>query len=270
MKVALITGAARGIGAATARAFAQAGYAVVALDVLVDDLGRVVESIKAEGHEALGLVADLASLDKLEAAVERVAAKWGRIDVLVNNGAARDLKSIRQITPEAWNRIISTNLTAPAFLMKWVEPHMRPAGGGVMINVASVEAHIPKGVAAAYAAAKGGLLSLTYDAASALAGARIRVLAVSPGAVDTDIGRYFDPDSESDDSELDQEIRNASEELIPMHRWAEPEEIAEVILWLAGDGASYITGTEITVDGGLIHTWMPRHLKNRIQPGQFE
>lgn len=268
MKVALVTGAARGIGAATARSFAREGFAVVALDVLTEELGQVIEGIRGDGHEALGVVADLAALDRLESAVERVAAKWGRIDVLVNNGAARDLQSIRQITPETWNRIIATNLTAPALLMKWVEPHMRAAGGGVMINVSSVEAHIPKGVGAAYAAAKGGLLSLTYDAAAALAGEGIRVVAVSPGAVDTEIGRNFD--QRSTDGELDRDIRAESEDLIPMKRWAQPEEIAEVILWLSGEGASYITGTEITVDGGLAHTWMPRRLKRRILPGQFE
>lgn len=269
MKVALITGAARGIGAATARVLARAGFSVVALDLLAEDLRGVVEEIKKEGGEASGLVADLASLDTLESTVERVAAKWGRVDVLVNNAAARELRSIRQITPETWNRIIATNLTAPAFLMKWVEPQMRAAGGGVIVNVASVEAHIPKGVAPAYAAAKGGLLSLTYDAAAAVAGDGIRVVAVSPGAVDTELGRNFDSDSSSG-GDLDRDVRLASEEVIPMKRWAEPEEIAQVILWLTGDGASYVTGTEITVDGGLGHTWMSRGLKNRMLPGEFQ
>lgn len=270
MKVALVTGAARGIGAATAWAFAREGYAVVAMDILADELGVLLAGIKGEGLDAIGLVADLTSLETLESTVERIAAKWGRVDVLVNNAAARDLHSVRQMTPEVWDRIVATNLTAPAFLTKWVEPHMRAAGGGVIVNVTSVEAGIPKGVAAAYAAAKGGLLSLTYESAAVLAGSGIRVIAVSPGAVDTKMGEDFAPNSASEDDTLDDDIKAMSEELIPLKRWAEPEEIAAVILWLAGDGASYITGTEITVDGGLTHTWMPRSLKDRILPGQFE
>lgn len=270
MKVALITGAARGIGAATALAFARAGYSVVAMDVLAEELSGRIAAMKEEGLNAIGLVADLTSLETLESSIERVAVKWGRIDVLVNNAATRDLHTVRQMTFDAWHQVIATNLTAPAFLTKWVEPHMRAVGGGVIVNVASVEAGIPKGVAPAYAAAKGGLLSLTFESAAALADSGIRVVAVSPGAVATEMGANFGHDADSDDETLDHDIRAMSEDLIPLNRWAQPEEIAAVILWLAGEEASYVTGTEITVDGGLTHTWMPKSLKNRILPGQFE
>jgi NAD(P)-dependent dehydrogenase (short-subunit alcohol dehydrogenase family) len=114
------------------------------------------------------------------------------------------------------------------------------------------------------------LLSLTFDSAAALIGSGIRVVALSPGAVDTDMGASFDRASPIEDAELDHDIRVATEGLIPMKRWAQPVEIAKVAVWLASDGASYITGTEITADGGLSRSWMPRVLKNRIIPGHFD
>lgn len=270
MKVAVITGAARGIGEAMARAFADEGYALALIDILDTELNRLADDLSAAGHQVGVFTADLANLQQLEATVGQIADRFGRIDVLVNNGAVSDLAPVQQITPEAWNRVIAVNLTAPAFLSKWVVPHMATSGRGVIINVASIEARSPKGVAAAYVAAKGGLLSLTFDSAAALIGNGIRVVALSPGAVDTDMGTSFDRVSPIEDAELDHDIRVASEGLIPMKRWAQPEEIAKVAVWLASDGASYITGTEITADGGLSRTWMPRELKNRIVPGHFE
>ncbi|MFV1981378.1 MAG: SDR family NAD(P)-dependent oxidoreductase, partial [Rhodothermia bacterium] len=153
---------------------------------------------------------------------------------------------------------------------KWVAPSMEKNGGGVIINITSIEATVPKGVSTAYVAAKGGLLSLTFDSAAVLAGSGIRVVALSPGAVDTGMGVAFDRVAPVEDPSLDRDIREASEGLIPMKRWAQPEEIARVAVWLASDGASYINGTEITVDGGLSRAWMRRDLKARILPGQFE
>jgi 3-oxoacyl-[acyl-carrier protein] reductase len=269
-KVAVVTGAARGIGAATARAFADAGYKLALIDILETELKSLENELAATGHEAAAFTVDLRELNMLEATVEIIADRFGRIDVLVNNAAVSHLASVQQITREAWERVIAINLTAPAFLSKWVVPQMEKHGGGVIINVASVEATVPKGVSAAYVTAKGGLLSLTFDSAAALAGSGIRVVALSPGAIDTNMGVAFDRASPVPDPALDGDVREASEGLIPMKRWAEPDEIARVAVWLASDGASYVNGTEITVDGGLSHTWMQRDLKNRIIPGQFE
>ena len=144
--------------------------------------------------------------------------------------------------------------------------------GGVIINIASVEAHIPKGVCAVYAATKAGLLGLTWEMANALAGDGIRVIALSPGAIETDFGADYSggKDDQPADSTLYQDMRNFSEAVIPMQRWGTVEEIARTVRWLASEEASYITGTEITVDGGLRHTWMTRAIKNRIRPGEFE
>ena len=270
MKVALITGAARGIGAATAKAFAEVGYAVAILDKDGDELRCAANVLKESGTEVLALETDLSSLEQIEEAVRKTAERFGRIDVLINNAATRELETIREITPENWQMAIDVNLTAPAFLSKWVVPHMR-THGGVIINIASVEAHIPKGVVAVYATTKAGLLGLTWEMANTLAGDNIRVIALSPGAIDTDFGADYSGGKEDApaDPTLSQDMRSYSETVIPMQRWGTVEEIAQTCRWLAHDEASYITGTEITVDGGLRHTWMTRAIKNRIRPGEF-
>lgn len=271
MKVAFITGAARGIGAATATEFANADYAVAVLDRDGEELRRTANSLKATGAEVLALEADLSSLDQIQDAVSQTADRWGRIDVLINNAATRELETIREITPENWQRAVDVNLTAPAFLSKWCSPHMK-SHGGVIINITSVEAHIPKGVCPVYAATKAGLLGLTWEMASALAGDGIRVIALSPGAISTDFGADYSEgkDDRPGDPTLPQDMRNYSEAVIPMQRWGTVEEVARTCRWLASDEASYITSTEITVDGGLRHTWMTREIKNRIRPGEFQ
>lgn len=271
MKVALVTGAARGIGAATAKAFAEAGYAVAVLDRDGDELRRTASQLEESGAEVLALETDLSLLDQIEDAVNQTGDRWGRIDVLVNNAATRELETIREITPTNWQQAVDVNLTAPAFLTKWTVPHMKSRGGAV-INITSVEAHVPKGVCAVYAATKAGLLGLTWEMANALAGDNIRVIALSPGAIDTDFGADYSGGKEDrpPDTSLPQDMRAFSNSVIPMQRWGTVEEIAHTIRWLASDEASYITGTEITVDGGMRHTWMTRAIKNRIRPGEFE
>lgn len=271
MKVALITGAARGIGAATAKEFANAGYALSILDRDGDELKKTASLLEESGAEVLSLVADLSSLEQVEDAVKQTAERFGRIDALINNAATREFETIREITPANWKLAVDVNLTAPAFLAKWSAPHMK-THGGVIINIASVEAHIPKGVVAVYAATKAGLLGLTWEMANALAGDGIRVIALSPGAIETDFGADYSGGKEDQpaDTSLSKDMRDYSETVIPMQRWGTVEEIAQTARWLASDEASYITATEITVDGGLRHTWMTREIKNRIRPGEFE
>ena len=271
MKVALITGAARGIGAATANAFAEAGYALAILDKDGDELNRTAKQLKASGAELLALETDLSSLEQIEEAVTQIASRWGRIDALINNAATRELETIREITPNNWQLAVDVNLTAPAFLAKWTAPHMK-THGGVIINITSVEAHVPKGVCAVYAATKAGLLGLTWEMANALAGDGIRAIALSPGAIQTDFGADYSggKEDQAPDTSLKQDMRDFSESVTPMQRWGTVDEIAKTCRWLASDEASYITGTEITVDGGMRHTWMTRAIKNRIRPGEFE
>jgi NAD(P)-dependent dehydrogenase (short-subunit alcohol dehydrogenase family) len=271
MKVALITGAARGIGAATAKEFAQAGYALALLDLDGDEVRRTGKKLEETGAEVLTLETDLSSLEQIEKAVAQTAERWGRIDALINNAATRELETIREITPKNWQRAIDVNLTAPAFLTKWCAPYMK-THGGVIINITSVEAHIPKGVCPVYAATKAGLLGLTWEMANALAGDNIRVIALSPGAIATDFGADYSDgkDDQPADPTLSKDMRDYSETVIPMQRWGTVEEVARTVRWLASDEASYINSTEITVDGGLRHTWMTREIKNRIRPGEFE
>jgi NAD(P)-dependent dehydrogenase (short-subunit alcohol dehydrogenase family) len=270
MKVAIITGAARGIGAAMARAFAEDGYGLALIDILDTELRSLAAELTELGYNVEAFTSDLENLDELESTVGTISDRFGRIDVLINNAAISIISPLQTVNLEEWNRVIAVNLTAPAFMSKWVVPHMQKNRGGVIINVASIEATAPKGVAAAYAAAKGGLLSLTFDSAASLIGSGIRVVALSPGAVDTEMGTAFDRAAPDADPDLDADVRVTSEEFIPMKRWAQPSEIAKVAVWLASDSASYVTATEITVDGGLSRSWMPRRLKNRIAPGYFE
>lgn len=271
MKVALITGAARGIGAATANAFTEAGYAVAILDKDGEELKRTADRLTKTGAKVLALETDLSSLEQIKDAVEQTAERFGRIDALINNAATRELETIREISTTNWQLAMDVNLTAPAFLTKWVVPHMKDHGGAI-INITSVEAHVPKGVCAVYAATKAGLLGLTWEMANTLAGDGIRAIAVSPGAIDTDFGADYSGGKEDKepDTNLPKAMREFSNSVIPMQRWGTVEEIAQTVRWLASDEASYITGTEITVDGGMRHTWMTRAIKNRIRPGQFD
>tara|TARA_Y100000588_G_scaffold207125_1_gene220882 strand:+ start:1310 stop:2125 length:816 start_codon:yes stop_codon:yes gene_type:complete len=270
MKVALITGAARGIGKATAAEFAKTGYSLALLDIDGEELQSTATEFENSGSEVLQLAIDLGSLEQIEDAVTKIADRYGRIDALVNNAAWREFETIREITQANWQRAVDINLTAPAFLSKWSVPHMKTHGGAI-IHIASVEAHIPKGICAVYAATKAGLLGLTFDMAAALAGDGIRVVAISPGAIDTDFGASLGSGEgpQPADAPLREDIRAYSETVIPMKRWGSVDEIARTVRWLASDEASYITGTEISVDGGLRNTWMTRELKNRIRPGEF-
>ncbi len=265
-KVALVTGAARGIGAAIANEFARTGHAVTLVDIEDAELKATANKVRRDGDLVYPLQADLRDLEACEEAISKTIKKWGRLDVLVNNAAIHDFHTLRQMTPLSWNAVIHLNLTVPAFLAQYAAREMEPRRGGVIVNVTSIDAHFCKGLAPAYVAAKGGLLSLTYDMATLLARSNIRALAVSPGAVDTALSQdYRDADGQS----LTEDLSNLTNDLIPLRRWAQPDEIAKTIRWLASDEASYITGTEITVDGGLSHNNLARSLKRRMHPDEF-
>ena len=270
-RVALVTGAARGIGETIAHVFASAGYYVVAIDILSDELNALADRIRASGGSCDAYTVDLADLYAVESTVEQIGESLGRIDVLVNNAATRSLHSVRGITKEAWDKVLAINITAPVFLSKWVIPWMRRTDarphGGAIINISSVEANIPKGVAVSYAVTKGGLLSFTYDAAASLADIGIRVVALSPGAIETAFGADY---GDADSGKLEADMRAHSLQVIPMGRWGTTDEIAKAVLWLASDDASFVTGTEFRVDGGLTQTWMAHDVKKQILPDEFE
>jgi 3-oxoacyl-[acyl-carrier protein] reductase len=262
--VVLVTGAARGIGREIALQFARCGYAVSGIDVLDAELERVAAGIRDLGQRVLPQSGDLADLDFAESAVRRTVEQLGRLDVLVNNAAWRELTSLREITLDSWERTLRIGLTVPAFLARWAAEDMRRRQRGVIINISSIIAHRGSGTSPAYATAKGGLDALTYELAATYGRDGIRAVGIRPGAIDTAGSQdYFDAHGVS----LTDELRAWSEDAIPLGRWGTAEELARMVVLLAADEASYLTGVNLTVDGGWSHNHFPRHLLDRMQRG---
>lgn len=267
-RVAFVTGASRGIGAATALAFAAAGYDVALLAPERDPLEGVAQRIAEAGSETVVHAVDLANLEAARAAVEATVARWGRLDVLVNNAAWRTLQTMRTIDVETWDRTLRVCLTAPAFLSKWAAEAMEKRGdGGAILNISSIMSRQASGTSPAYVASKGALDSLTYELAALYGRAGIRVVSINPGWVDTEMSRdYQNPEAESLSAQIDAAARDA----VPLGRPARPEEIAEALVWLASPGAGYITGTRIQIDGGWSHHHLGHGLKRMQFPEEFE
>lgn len=265
-RVVLITGAAGGIGRALAGEFARRGYALALLDCDVKSLGQLADDVRSPQIPVLTFAGDLADLAFAEAAVRETARHFGRLDVLVNNAAWRELLTMRRITPDSWDRTLRICLTTPAFLARWAAEVMESQRRGVIINVSSIRSFQPDGLAAAYTAAKGGLDALTYDLACLYGRSGIRVVGVNPGAVDTALSQDY---TDASGSSITADLRTSSEDHIPLGRWAKPEEIARLIAALAEDDASYVTGTTILADGGWTHNGTPHALKRRMAPGDF-
>ncbi|MCP5370835.1 MAG: SDR family oxidoreductase [Hyphomicrobiales bacterium] len=233
-KVVIVTGAARGIGAATARAFAAAGARVAALD-----LRGVGPDLPAAAVHAVD-VADRAAVDAAVAAVER---DLGGVDVLVNNAGIGHAASLETLADDAWERSLSVNLGGPFNCLRATVPALRRRGGGAVVNVASIAAHrMSYHGGPDYTAAKSGLLGLTRHAAFELAVHDIRVNAVCPGPVLTPLV----------EESTTAEERAVTAKLVPLGRWIAPEDVAAAILFLAGPGAAMCTGATLDVDGGMM------------------
>ena len=258
--VAVISGASRGIGAAAAQAFAQAGYRLAIVATNDAALQSVAEKLAAP---CLVMAGDLADLAFTETIVPQTVARFGRVDVLVNNAAWRELSSMRRITVDNWERTLRICLTAPAFLARWAAEDMERRKYGVILNVSSMMALQTAGISPAYVACKGGLDALTYELASVYGPSGIRAVSIQPGAIDTELSR----DLESADSP--DELRQYSEDMIMLGRWGRPEEVADLLVFFASDRASYITGTTLTIDGGWLRQHFPLSLKRRHFASDF-
>jgi NAD(P)-dependent dehydrogenase (short-subunit alcohol dehydrogenase family) len=242
-KVALVTGGGNGIGAATCRAFAAAGARVAVLDRAAEAAEGVAAEIARKGGGASAHAVDVADRDAFAALAATIAEASGGIDILVNGAGTTVRAMIAEMRPEDWDRVIAVNLTGALNGIQAVLPHMRKRGGGAIVNVASIAGQrISFGGTANYTASKAGLLGLTRHAAYELAPDGIRVNAVCPGPTATGFSGAI-PSAET---------KAERARKIPLGRMCEAEDIADPILFLAGDAARMITGVALTVDGGVL------------------
>lgn len=237
-KVAIITGAASGIGRATAIRFAQEGAQIVAADINHAGGQATVKQIKNDGGQATFIATDVSQEADLQRMIELAITTYGGLDILHNNAYWTEAKIALETTLENWQRTLDVTLRSVFLASKLAIPHLRARGGGVILNTASVHSIVGVQSYAAYQAAKGGVLSLTRALALELA-PEIRVVAIMPGAIDTPALAI------NDKSSIPALIAS-----IPLKRLGRPEEIANLALFLASDEASYITGTGIVADGG--------------------
>ena len=242
-KVAIVTGGGSGIGAATCRAFAIRGAHVAVVDRDAAAAQRTASEIAGNRGNAAAHPLDVTDRAGFTALAAEIAAKAGGIDILVNGAGVTVRRMIGEMGAEDWDRVIAVNLTGAFNGIQAVLPYLRTRGGGAIVNVASIAGQrISFGGTANYSASKAGLLGLTRHAAYELAPDHIRVNAVCPGATATAFGGSM-PTAES---------RAERGRKIPLGRMCEPEDIADPILFLAGDAARMITGIALTVDGGLL------------------
>ena len=244
----IVTGGGRGIGQATARAFAAEGADVLVLGRTVTDLKETVAQITADGGQAWLLPCDVTNEAQVEETVTRAAGRWDRIDVLVNNAGIDDDTPFLEVDRARWRAVIDTNLTGVFLMSQAVGREMARTGGGVILHTASIDASGGDGPYAAYNSSKAGLLGLSRTMALELAAHGIRSNCVSPGFTHTVM-------TEKAVGPKLMDYLNGSFARVPMKRLVTTDEIAQAFLFLASDQASAITGIDLRVDGGLTANW---------------
>ncbi|MEA2609239.1 MAG: hypothetical protein QOJ75_1482 [Chloroflexota bacterium] len=251
-RTVLVTGGALGIGRGIARAFAGAGAGVAIADINRGAAERLAEEITGGGRRAVAVAGDVSNSSDAERMVLGTVEAFGRLDVLVNNAGIMptDWYSRVEDTPEeVWDRIIAVNLKGVFLMSKFALPRIREAGpGGVVVNIASVQGLQSMPGVPAYAASKGGILSLTRNMALDYASEGIRVVAICPGTIDSEIVRDL---ARAEGGDMEANIQRYGS-VHPLGRIGTPADVADAVLFLAGDRASFITGEYLTVDGGLM------------------
>lgn len=239
-KVALVTGAARGIGLAAAKRFLAEGWQVVLLDIEKDLLAQTLKALAAP-DTTLAIHCDVSDADAVAAAFKQAVQHFGRLDALVNNAGIAIFKPLLETTQADWDRVMAVNLTGPFLCTQAAAPLMRETGGGAIVNITSISALRASTLRTAYGTSKAGLAHLTKQFAVELATLGIRVNAVAPGPVDTAMAKAVHTPA----------IRADYHDTIPLNRYGLEEELAEAIFFLCSDRASYITGQMLAVDGGF-------------------
>jgi len=240
-KVALVTGASRGLGKAIALALAQEGAAIAAVARSEDALKETLEALRAAGATAEPFALDVSSESSVEAGIEKITARFGRVDVLVNNaGVTRDGLLMRMKSDD-WDAVINTNLKGAFHLTKPVARLMVKQRFGRIINISSVIGLMGNAGQANYAASKAGLIGFTKSVAREFASRNITCNVVCPGFIETDMTKG-----------LSEDLRAKLLEKIPLARLGQPEDVAGVVAFLASPAANYVTGQILTVDGGMV------------------
>jgi 3-oxoacyl-[acyl-carrier protein] reductase len=249
-KVVVVTGSAAGIGRATAIRFAQEGARIAAWDVNEGAAAVLLEELKSPATEAFFQCVDVREVGVVEAAVAEVISRWGRIDVLINNaGITRDAQLVKwkdeavtgQMTDEAFDMVIGVNLKGVFLCTRAVVPHMIRQGGGVILNASSVVGLYGNFGQTNYASTKAGVIAMTQTWARELGRYHIRVNAVAPGFIATEMVRA-----------MPEKVIQSMASHTPLGRLGEPKDIADAYVWLASDAATFVHGTVISVDGGIV------------------
>ena len=250
-KVAIITGAARGIGEATAKKFAKEGYQTILVDIL-DEGKDVSDEISAQGWKSDFFKCDVSDPAQVSEVVQATFGKFGRVDVLVNNAGIVLVKPLDEIEWEEFRRVIDVNVGGIFLFCKYVLPIMKKQKSGSIVNMASVSGHVGQIDHVVYGSTKGAILAMTRALAWEVAKYNIRVNSISPGSVDTPMLRG-DIEIESNRTGLPYDaVKKAREAEQAFGRWAEPSEIADPIYFLASEQASFITGADLLVDCGWV------------------
>jgi 3-oxoacyl-[acyl-carrier protein] reductase len=240
-KIAMVTGASRGIGRAIAEEMAEAGADLVLLDLDAGWLKETAEAVEGKGRRATCLSVDVGDGAAVTEAVKQAIEACGRIDVLVNNaGITKDTFLVR-MSEDDWDAVIRVNLKGSFLFTKAVSKLMMKQRSGTIVNVASIIGLIGNAGQCNYAASKAGVIALTKSAAKELASRNVRVNAVAPGFIQTKMT-----------DELPEDVKQKMLSAIPMNRFGQPEDVARVILFLASEASSYMTGQVLTISGGMV------------------
>lgn len=245
-KVALVTGAASGMGAATARSFAEHGARIVVADLNLAAAEELAASLRAEGATALALGGDVSNEDDVAQLIQTIVGEFGSLDCAVNNAAVPpDTRSIHELDVAEFHKTINVDLLGVALCMKYQLLQMREQGSGAIVNIGSVSSRRPQAKNGAYVAAKHGVLGLTKVAALENSALGIRVNSVLPGAIQTPMLEYSLSVSTSTPEQV-------ADRLTQLGRFGLPEEVGRTSVWLCSDAASFITGVDVPVDGGYL------------------
>jgi 2-hydroxycyclohexanecarboxyl-CoA dehydrogenase len=239
-KVAVVTGAASGIGAAIAQALAEAGATVVIADVQADKGEAGAAALREAGHKAQFMRVDMTDANSIATFADAVQAQFGAVDVLVNGAGWGKTHPFWEGTPELWDRIVALNFVGPMRLVKALLPEMMKRGSGKIVNIASDAGRVGSLGETVYSGAKGGLIAFTKALARETARYSINVNCVCPGPTDTPLLAVV-PDK----------VQDALKKAIPFRRFGQPSEVADAVLFFASDRARYVTGQVLSVSGGL-------------------